>query len=902
MRKLRIERKKKEAANVEQLRTERKKEEPETQYQDSNTPPINELPMTPMTPTLDEIEIFTPALPVDNSKIVTPSIFEDTEIVTPPLPFASTESLTPSIFDDPMTPPIFDYNTLTPPTSPLASNEFDEEFEDTGDELDDTGDELDDYNDIGDLDDDEMDEFDDDDRSDSDSDSDEEEDDDDEEKVESIDSIKGETSQLPITRKTSKKSLTQEAPEAHSVGILKQHISVSVNNVATRDIGGHPCYTLIWEEGGSLGLRMKGDASTGLPIVTKYVGDGSVIGIHLVDIGDYLIQAGDTSTKNTVFKEMMAAMKEMPKPYRLVFQRASSEPRTVTPSNPSAMKSALALSIMKRIKEVEGEEIANLPPKARAMRGDHIVVKFSQGPLGITLAASKDSRCPQVTRISSTATHSPVGSIHEGYYLVQIGSYETGRNSFKANINELKNTSKPVLLHFIANYVSPLPPLNKENEYELSYGKKDAKLLSGFTLHANGKGNAAVADVAAITRKLKKQKIKSKIREGDLLIWIGDHCVEHLKCNEALCKLRETKRPFNLRFRKGPPRDNYVAVPVQVPASSRSRKPPISKPKSIPKAESSHENNPRRRLKPGALKTQSPGSPKSESIKGEQKATKNPVKGISRSGSPVPRSDNSSGRGHPSPGRHSSRSGRKEHERTTRMESPILPPTSKMEERNSIVRFSGGSRPSTIRPSTPISKRKKIIKITWKADSVLGFTMTSDAKFRPVVVCPNGKNPSAVILQKGDTLVAVNGTEMPAHISYDETMKFISKLKRPVELGFHRSDLGGEIKNEVTITYTKEVKKTLELNFQPNTDTRQPVLSGANFETQVGKLLSRGDILIRIGSTVTGITDGKGKTFSQSMEIYKTATLPIDLIFKKKKEKKPVAKSSSSSSSRVRKQ
>ncbi|KAF0685025.1 Aste57867_23054 [Aphanomyces stellatus] len=318
-------------------------------------------------------------------------------------------------------------------------------------------------------------------------------------------------------------------------------------------------YKLIWEEG-LLGLRLM-MTTLFLPSVTKITGKSSMLGIHLVEVGDYLVKIGDQETHRMPFKDVIGLLKQVSKPCPLTFRRASdgpTAPMDVSQSGPDTVKtfpwkSSIAQRIAARIEELQAEEQAKEAQAPSVDLDNKYPVYWEDGPLGVSLVANKEVPYPQVTRITGKNRSAQVKDIVPGHYLVSIGNYDTASGTFNAAIKQLHDVVKPATLYFAPDMrqVSLRPDLG-DDEYDQDWEKKQPL---GFTLKPTPYGTV-VADVGlAKTAKLKQMRDASSpsgpmIQVGDALIWVNDDCVEDMAFGDALKTLRQAKRPLHLRFRK----------------------------------------------------------------------------------------------------------------------------------------------------------------------------------------------------------------------------------------------------------------------------------------------------------------------------------------------------------------
>ncbi|RHY80737.1 hypothetical protein DYB35_007717 [Aphanomyces astaci] len=328
-------------------------------------------------------------------------------------------------------------------------------------------------------------------------------------------------------------------------------------------------YKLIWEDG-LLGLRLM-MTPLFLPSVTKITGKSSMLGIHLVEVGDYLVKIGDTETHRMPFKDVINLLKQVSRPCPLAFRRASdaaTPPMDVMMGGPGASKnfawkSSIAQRIAAKIEELAAEELAKEAQAPAVDLDKKYAVYWEDGPLGVSLVANKEVPYPQVTRITGKNRSAQVKDIVPGHYLVSIGAYDTASGTFNAAIKQLHDVVKPATLFFAPDLrqESIRPELDDHDEYEQDWEKKQPL---GFTLKPMAYGTV-VADVgAAKTTKLKRDVngggsptngmhlgggFGGSIKVGDALTWVNDECVENMPFHDALKTLRQAKRPLHLRFR-----------------------------------------------------------------------------------------------------------------------------------------------------------------------------------------------------------------------------------------------------------------------------------------------------------------------------------------------------------------
>lgn len=335
---------------------------------------------------------------------------------------------------------------------------------------------------------------------------------------------------------------------------------------ASQSPNGNMC-TLIWE-GGLLGLRLRMSQSRMLPAVSKLTGRSSIFGIHLVDVGDLLMQIGSRLTRDMEFMEAIDYLKDVEKPCKLVFRRPNADPMAVKAVQPQ-VKSEIALRLAQKFEELASAESDKSPAAPVVKMDAKYEVKWLDGPLGISLIASKDVPYPLVTRITGKNRSPQVQDVQPGHYLVQIGSYNTADGNFNTAIKFLQKVSKPVSLYFCpGNKKLSVRPDVSADEYDHVWEKKQALC---FTVKPDEEGRMVVADLGSA--KSIKVKVKGGpnlaafVNPGDRLEWINDDHTKDLTFHDSLLKLRTAKRPLVIRFKKPPPPEPVAApAPVAVPS------------------------------------------------------------------------------------------------------------------------------------------------------------------------------------------------------------------------------------------------------------------------------------------------------------------------------------------------
>lgn len=344
-------------------------------------------------------------------------------------------------------------------------------------------------------------------------------------------------------------------------------VSGSVSSVS-QSATGNMC-TLVWE-GGLLGLRLRMSQSRMMPAVSKVTGKSAIVGIHLVEVGDLLLQIGNRITRDMEFIDSINYLKEVPKPCKLVFRRLTSDPMVVRPIQPQ-VSSSLALRLAQKFDELMQAENDKTPAPPAVKLDEKYEIKWLDGPLGISLIASKDVPYPLVTRITGKNRSPQVQDVQPGHYLVQIGNYNTADGNFNTAIKFLQKVTKPVSLFFCpGNKKMSVRPDASDDEYDHVWEKKQA--LS-FTVKPDTHGRMVVADVGSA----KSIKVKAKgapnlasiVNSGDLIQWINDDPTKDLTFHEALLKLRTAKRPLVIRFKKASSEPTVEArIPLPSPTSA----------------------------------------------------------------------------------------------------------------------------------------------------------------------------------------------------------------------------------------------------------------------------------------------------------------------------------------------
>ncbi|KDO24148.1 hypothetical protein SPRG_10575 [Saprolegnia parasitica CBS 223.65] len=367
-----------------------------------------------------------------------------------------------------------------------------------------------------------------------------------------------------------------ELPVSSGDPLSMRRVSID-HSAATLSQATGAMYKLIWEEG-LLGLRLK-MTSLFLPAVTKLTGKSSMLGIHLVEIGDYLVRIGDQETHRMNFRDVIDLLKVAQKPAALTFRRASDSAAppmekdlTSKGTGAYAWKSSIAQRIAARLEELQAEEKAKESQAPSIDMDNKYPVFWEEGPLGVSLVANKDVPYPQVTRITGKNRSAQVKDIVPGHYLISIGNYDTSSGTFNAAIKQLHEVIKPATLYFAPDLrqVSLRPEIGQD-EYEQGWEKKQPL---GFTLKCAPYGTI-VADVGvAKTAKTKQGKTPSSptsasMRVGDQLVWVNDDCVDGIEFHEVLKTLRQAKRPLQLRFRR-----EKAAIELKLQASKKQLSPP----------------------------------------------------------------------------------------------------------------------------------------------------------------------------------------------------------------------------------------------------------------------------------------------------------------------------------------
>ncbi|CEG38293.1 PDZ domain [Plasmopara halstedii] len=322
---------------------------------------------------------------------------------------------------------------------------------------------------------------------------------------------------------------------------------------------GNMC-TLIWE-GGLLGLRLRLSQSRLMPAVSKITGKSSIFGVHLVEVGDLLLRIGDRVTREMEFLDAINYLKEVPKPCTLVFQRLLADPMAVKPVQPK-VKSAIGLKLAAKFDELTAAENEKFPPQPAVKFDAKYEIKWMDGPLGISLIASKDVPYPLVTRITGKNRSPQVQDVQPGHYLVQIGTYNTADGNFNTAIKFLQKVQKPVSLFFCpSSKKMSLRPDLADDEYDHIWEKKQPLC---FTVRPSVMGHIVVADLGSAKSIKVKMKgapnnVAAFVSSGDRIMWINDDIVKDLTFHESLLKLRTAKRPLVIRFKKGSPEDAIAA-------------------------------------------------------------------------------------------------------------------------------------------------------------------------------------------------------------------------------------------------------------------------------------------------------------------------------------------------------
>ncbi|KAL4128746.1 hypothetical protein PRIC2_007728 [Phytophthora ramorum] len=361
-----------------------------------------------------------------------------------------------------------------------------------------------------------------------------------------------------------KQEPNEHAPEEEFVHLRRSSLdllaSMSGASSISNNTTGNLC-TLVWE-GGLLGLRLRHSTSRMMPAVSKITGKSAIFGIHLVEVGDLLLRIGGRVTRDMEFLEAINYLKEVPKPCKLVFRRLMADPMAVKPVQPK-VKSEIGLKLALKFEELTAAENEKFPPQPAVKLEAKYEIKWIDGPLGISLIASKDVPYPLVTRITGKNRSPQVQDVQPGHYLVQIGSYNTADGNFNTAIKFLQKVQKPVSLFFCpSNKKVSARPDPTDEEYDHIWEKKQPLC---FTVRPNAGGNMIVADLGSaksIKVKIKgaPNNVSAFVSSGDRIQWINDDNVTDLTFHESLLKLRTAKRPLVIRFKKGSPEDAIAAL------------------------------------------------------------------------------------------------------------------------------------------------------------------------------------------------------------------------------------------------------------------------------------------------------------------------------------------------------
>nr|CCA22365.1 conserved hypothetical protein [Albugo laibachii Nc14] len=352
-----------------------------------------------------------------------------------------------------------------------------------------------------------------------------------------------------------------------------QDMLASVSGSLISSQYGNLC-TLVWEEG-SLGLRLRMSQSRMIPAVSKVTGRSSIFGIHLIDVGDLLIQIGTQSTKDLQFNDAIKLLKESSKPCRLTFRRLTADPMVVRPVQ-RQLTSPIALKLAEKLTELSSVENERLPLAPVVRLELKYEVKWLDGPLGISLIASKDAPYPLVTRITGKNRSSQISDVQPGHFLVQIGTYTTCSGNFNSAIKYLQKVSKPVSLYFCpSTKMASVRPELGPNEYDQVWEKKQA--LS-FTVKPDTCGRMVVSDLGNAKSMKQKGKpmpgITPTVAVGDWIMYINGDSTQYLTFHVALLKLRSARRPLVIRFCRGS--DLPKGVPVQYSSSLQNEQVAVS--------------------------------------------------------------------------------------------------------------------------------------------------------------------------------------------------------------------------------------------------------------------------------------------------------------------------------------
>ena len=530
---------------------------------------------------------------------------------------------------------------------------------------------------------------------------------------------------------------------------------------ATRTpVAGGSTYTLRWTTG-LLGLRIKKNKSKGpFPYVTKLTGKSSVIGIHLVDMDDFLIRIDDHDTRPMSFDQAIECMRMAPKPCKLEFQRASptSSHPTFVKNSSTPLRSALALKIAQKIKELQEEERRNAPVPLEPLLSAKYSVQWLHGALGLSLIANNDAKLPQVTKImgrQKNTTSSDLSQVLPGHFLIQIGDLHTSETNFDLAIQHLQKVKKPVTLIFCPNsrqqsQPSSGNPLNttpsmNENEYEISADKKNTL---AFTMKEGKNGAVLVGDVTPSGRVLPNHRPKGSkindIKTNDVVIAVDDTNVEGLAFREVLRKIRQNKKTLVVRLRRDTGHFKSSAAPSAASPKIKSR---------ITKFFSRKERQ--TQSSPALLVPEAVTSNKEQPIP------------------PVPKIPVSQA-----------------HSLRAKTSSPPRPPTLNSSPRKRSL--SHGSKVPKGRASLPKSPVTGEFEVTWQEHTRLGLALKPHGEKKiPMVVRLTGTSSSPEIkkVQAGDLLVLVNGSPLNRHDDdFRLTLEELSKVKKPALLRFRRND------------------------------------------------------------------------------------------------------------------
>lgn len=510
-----------------------------------------------------------------------------------------------------------------------------------------------------------------------------------------------------------------------------------------------------------LGATFTSDGPRHIPVVSRIARTGAPAAAFGIRAGDVLVAVNGQDAVAMGLGRVMKFVKSAPRPICFTFQRvrvvagsASRRPGAAAPSR----------SACQNLDVDTNDPVWRHTDTSSAVGGSDVLVVWKSGPLGVTLVPDLLSGLPVVNRLTGKGTTRGLERIHPGYLLHSVNGRKLENYLMDAWQAELSALRKPALLVF-------KPPKTISS---FSDDGSDSELDSGSGSLTFTSPSASPRAPLEMVETAATEQILASLSACRLT---GNECnnsdLEALGCRGALdsdgCYLTTWSEP---RLGLG--------------LSLEPRQPPFLSADDDERTDSPFPLVPVVRVVQSSCRLQFPGNPvgdwlvsvnevstvglTEETLRDAVVSASKPA--VLRFHRPPPHQPAASGSG----------------DAATSSPSPWWDELHDSDEEESTPRV-----PTVLTAAPPLTTTHYRYNLLWPPRSALGLTFASyldaDREGQVVIyvkrVATSGHAAKTRLVSRGDELATVNAAALPSR-SFDDTMHWLARQKRPLVLGFAR--------------------------------------------------------------------------------------------------------------------